>query len=153
VFRSTDSSVCSHPSLNSQCQCSGSVRPCTSCRCGRTCIQSLLPCSFSVAVVYIREARRVDWSMNVRDERYVAVTGYAGLSIGPFNELGLEVLSSVTNVFYSEATDPAGPLNWSRNWNSSTVIWKIVATHHVTLSPLVSSGHGTSRHIQCSGVS
>jgi len=58
--------------------------------------------------------------MNVRDERYVPVTGYTGPSIGPFNELGLEILSSVTNVLYSEATDLAGPLNWYRNWNSST---------------------------------
>jgi hypothetical protein len=58
--------------------------------------------------------------MVVRDERYVRLTGYAGLSIGPFNELGLEVLSNVTreeNVFYSKATDLAGPLNWNRNWN------------------------------------
>ena len=71
-----------------------------------------------LALQYILEAQRVGWVMNVRDERFVPGTGYASLSIGRFNELALGVLSNairVENVFHSEATGLAGPLNW--NWN------------------------------------
>ena len=46
-----------------------------------------------LAPQYILEAQRVDWVMNVRDEWFGPGTGYASLSIGQFNALGLGVLS------------------------------------------------------------
>ena len=64
----------SNLSFDLQRWCAGAVRPCTSRRCDRG--------------PYILEAQS-GLGMTVRDEWYVPVTGYAGLSIGRFNALGL----------------------------------------------------------------
>ena len=124
---STDSSMCSHLSFNSQRWCSGSVQPCTSRRYDCTpAYKDFYIADCRPALLYILEAQRVDWVMNVRNEWYVPGPGHASFSIGRFNALGLGVLSNairVENVFHSEATGLAGPLNWNWNWNSG-LLWK-----------------------------